>query len=177
MPTQKKGPHILRPFFYGLGLVQRAASQLASHRTAVNPPRGCQACVHLPTLCRTRSCTLGNINKTGRARIARDTTHAATCVPRVTGFGHPKETNVALKKSVLGTLVVVGAAAVGGWFSLDKETRGLRPPCPPTAICSFMDAAATRRRLPRAGPHPAAGQGRMRCPPAARHRPCPQGRL
>ena len=32
---------------------------------------------------------------------------------------------MALKKVVLGTLVVVGAAAVGGWFSLDKETRGL----------------------------------------------------
>jgi len=32
---------------------------------------------------------------------------------------------VALKKVVLGTLVVVAAAAVGGWFSLDKETRGL----------------------------------------------------
>ena len=32
---------------------------------------------------------------------------------------------MALKKVVLGTLVVVAAAAVGGWFSLDKETRGL----------------------------------------------------
>jgi len=29
------------------------------------------------------------------------------------------------KKVVLGTLVVLGVAAVGGWFSLDKETRGL----------------------------------------------------
>jgi CubicO group peptidase (beta-lactamase class C family) len=32
---------------------------------------------------------------------------------------------VAFKKMVLGTLVVVGVAGVGGWFSLDKETRGL----------------------------------------------------
>jgi len=32
---------------------------------------------------------------------------------------------LAFKKVVLGTLVVLGAAAVGGWFSLDKETRGL----------------------------------------------------
>jgi CubicO group peptidase (beta-lactamase class C family) len=30
-----------------------------------------------------------------------------------------------LKKVVLGTLVVLGVAAVGGWFSLDKETRAL----------------------------------------------------
>nr|WP_246254421.1 serine hydrolase [Comamonas jiangduensis] len=30
-----------------------------------------------------------------------------------------------MKKWVLGTLVVVAAAGVGGWFSLDKETRGL----------------------------------------------------
>lgn len=29
------------------------------------------------------------------------------------------------KKMVLGTLVVLGVAGVGGWFSLDKETRGL----------------------------------------------------
>ena len=32
---------------------------------------------------------------------------------------------MAFKKVVLGTLVVLGVAAVGGWFSLDKETRGL----------------------------------------------------
>lgn len=32
---------------------------------------------------------------------------------------------MAWKKVVLGTLVVVGAAAVGGWYSLDQETRGL----------------------------------------------------
>ena len=32
---------------------------------------------------------------------------------------------MAVKKWVLGTLVVVAAAGVGGWFSLDKETRGL----------------------------------------------------
>jgi CubicO group peptidase (beta-lactamase class C family) len=32
---------------------------------------------------------------------------------------------LAFKKVVLGTLVVLGVAAVGGWFSLDKETRGL----------------------------------------------------
>ena len=36
-----------------------------------------------------------------------------------------KETDVAFKKIVLGTLVVAGVAAVVGWFSLDKETRGL----------------------------------------------------
>lgn len=32
---------------------------------------------------------------------------------------------MAWKKVVLGTAVVLGAAAVAGWFSLDKETRGL----------------------------------------------------
>jgi CubicO group peptidase (beta-lactamase class C family) len=32
---------------------------------------------------------------------------------------------LAFKKLVLGTLVVLGVAGVGGWFSLDKETRGL----------------------------------------------------
>ena len=32
---------------------------------------------------------------------------------------------LAFKKVVLGTLVVLGVAAVAGWFSLDKETRGL----------------------------------------------------
>ena len=32
---------------------------------------------------------------------------------------------MALKKVVLGILAISGAAAVGGWFSLDKETRGL----------------------------------------------------
>ncbi|MGE8397202.1 MAG: serine hydrolase domain-containing protein, partial [Comamonas sp.] len=30
-----------------------------------------------------------------------------------------------MKKVVLGTLLVAGVAAVAGWFSLDKETRGL----------------------------------------------------
>ncbi|MDT8991998.1 serine hydrolase [Curvibacter sp. APW13] len=30
-----------------------------------------------------------------------------------------------LKKILLGTVVVLGVAGVGGWFSLDKETRGL----------------------------------------------------
>lgn len=32
---------------------------------------------------------------------------------------------MSLKKVVLGTLVFLGVAGVGGWFSLDKETRGL----------------------------------------------------
>lgn len=32
---------------------------------------------------------------------------------------------MALKKVVLGILAISGAAAVAGWFSLDKETRGL----------------------------------------------------
>ena len=32
---------------------------------------------------------------------------------------------MAVKKVVLGTLLVAGVAAVAGWFSLDKETRGL----------------------------------------------------
>ena len=36
-----------------------------------------------------------------------------------------KETNLSWKKIVLGCVVVVGAAAAGAWFSLDKETRGL----------------------------------------------------
>jgi hypothetical protein len=36
-----------------------------------------------------------------------------------------RRTVLKLKKVVLGTLVVLGVAAVGGWFSLDKETRGL----------------------------------------------------
>ena len=42
---------------------------------------------------------------------------------------------MAFKKIVLGTLVVVGVAAVGGWFSLDKETRG------------FLSTAPTNRDL------------------------------
>ena len=42
---------------------------------------------------------------------------------------------MAFKKIVLGTLVVVGVAAVGGWFSLDKETRG------------FLSTAPTNRNL------------------------------
>lgn len=55
------------------------------------------------------------------------------CAPHalVAAFLESKETVLAVKKWVLGTLVVVAAAAaaaaagVGGWFSLDKETRGL----------------------------------------------------
>lgn len=49
------------------------------------------------------------------------------CVPHalVAAFLEFKETVLAVKKWVLGTLVVVAAAGVGGWFSLDKETRGL----------------------------------------------------
>ena len=51
------------------------------------------------------------------------------CTPHVHSLKRPyhynKETQLAFKKVLLGTLVVVGAAAVGGWFSLDKETRGL----------------------------------------------------
>lgn len=49
------------------------------------------------------------------------------CVPHalVAAFLESKETVLAVKKWVLGTLVVVAAAGVGGWFSLDKETRGL----------------------------------------------------
>lgn len=43
----------------------------------------------------------------------------------VAAFFEFKETVLAVKKWVLGTLVVVAAAGVGGWFSLDKETRGL----------------------------------------------------
>ncbi len=30
-----------------------------------------------------------------------------------------------MKKVLLCMLIISGAAAVGGWFSLDKETRGL----------------------------------------------------
>ena len=37
---------------------------------------------------------------------------------------------MAFKHVVLGTVVVVAAAAVGGWFSLDKETRGLLATAP-----------------------------------------------
>lgn len=37
---------------------------------------------------------------------------------------------MAFKKIVLGTLVVVGVAAVGGWFTLDKETRGFLATAP-----------------------------------------------
>jgi CubicO group peptidase (beta-lactamase class C family) len=43
----------------------------------------------------------------------------------VAAFLESKETVLAVKKWVLGTLVVVAVAGVGGWFSLDKETRGL----------------------------------------------------
>ena len=38
---------------------------------------------------------------------------------------NPKEADVSLKKVVLGSLAILAAAVVGGWFSLDKETRAL----------------------------------------------------
>lgn len=41
-----------------------------------------------------------------------------------------KETQLAIKKVVLGTLVVTAVVAVVGWFSLDKETRGLLATAP-----------------------------------------------
>jgi CubicO group peptidase (beta-lactamase class C family) len=42
-----------------------------------------------------------------------------------------------LKKVLLGTLVVLGVAGVGGWFSLDKETRGLLATLPTNADVLF----------------------------------------
>ena len=42
-----------------------------------------------------------------------------------------------IKKILLGAVVVVGAAAVGGWFSLDKETRGLLATLPTNADLLF----------------------------------------
>ncbi|MBK9235548.1 MAG: serine hydrolase [Rhodoferax sp.] len=44
---------------------------------------------------------------------------------RATNLKKTGERFLNFKKVVLGTLVVLGVAAVGGWFSLDKETRGL----------------------------------------------------
>ena len=41
-----------------------------------------------------------------------------------------KEMTLAVKRWVWGTLAVVGAAALGGWFSLDQETRGLLATAP-----------------------------------------------
>ena len=81
---------------------------------------------------------------------------------------------MALKKVVLGTLVVV-AAAVGGWFSLDKETRGLLATVPTNRDLLFWtqpqrDAAFRALTASRCWPRP------TWCPPAARHHPCPQGR-
>ncbi|MBK6294936.1 MAG: serine hydrolase [Rhodoferax sp.] len=44
---------------------------------------------------------------------------------RATNLKKTGERFLNFKKVVLGTLVPLGVAAVGGWFSLDKETRGL----------------------------------------------------
>jgi CubicO group peptidase (beta-lactamase class C family) len=44
--------------------------------------------------------------------------------PQATDCPNDKETGLSLKKVALGTLLFLGAA-VGGWFTLDKETRGL----------------------------------------------------
>ena len=46
-----------------------------------------------------------------------------------------------LKKVVLGTLVVLSVAAVGGWFSLDKETRGLLATVPTNPDVLFWTQA------------------------------------
>jgi CubicO group peptidase (beta-lactamase class C family) len=65
-----------------------------------------------------------------------------------------------LTKIALGLLAVVAAAGTAGWFSLDKETRGLLATTPTNRDLLFWTAAAARRRLPRAGSHPASGQMR-----------------
>lgn len=45
------------------------------------------------------------------------------------------------KKILLGAVVVLGVAAVGGWFSLDKETRGLLATLPTNADVLFWSQA------------------------------------
>ena len=65
---------------------------------------------------------------------------------------------MALKKVVLGTGRCGGPLPSAAGSAWTRKRAGFWPPCPPTAICC-SDAAATRRRLPRTGPHPAAGQG------------------
>ncbi len=48
---------------------------------------------------------------------------------------------MAFKKMVLGTLVVLGVAGVGAWFSLDKETRGLLATLPTNRDLLFWTQA------------------------------------
>lgn len=48
---------------------------------------------------------------------------------------------MAFKKMVLGTLVVLGVAGVGAWFSLDKETRGLLATVPTNRDLLFWTQA------------------------------------
>jgi len=48
---------------------------------------------------------------------------------------------LAFKKMVLGTLVVLGVAGVGAWFSLDKETRGLLATVPTNRDLLFWTQA------------------------------------
>ena len=68
----------------------------------------------------TRSCTLG-CTTTVRSPEASPSSQCGW----LRMFPNQKETDLAWKKVVLGVVVVAAAAAVGGWFSLDKETRGL----------------------------------------------------
>lgn len=50
----------------------------------------------------------------------------AHLIPKNIAAAHTNwETTLALKKIVLGLVALAGAAAVGGWLSLDKETRSL----------------------------------------------------
>ncbi|MFO1262118.1 MAG: serine hydrolase [Rhodoferax sp.] len=46
-----------------------------------------------------------------------------------------------LKKILLGTVVALGVAGVGGWFSLDKETRGLLATLPTNRDLLFWSIA------------------------------------
>jgi CubicO group peptidase (beta-lactamase class C family) len=81
---------------------------------------------------------------------------------------------VAFKKVVLGTLVVLGVAGVAGWFSLDKETRGLLATVPTNRDLLFWTVAAARCGFSARWTACPYWPRQMWCPPAARPRPCPR---
>ena len=85
----------------------------------------------------------------------------------------PKGDKRGFKKVVTGhTGRCRGRCRRHGWFSLDRETRGLWPPCPPTAIC--CSGRSRNATPPSARWMPSAAAPRPTwCPPAS---PLPRGR-
>jgi hypothetical protein len=76
----------------------------------------------------------------------------------------------------VGALAVVAVAGTAGWFSLDKETRGLLATRAHQPRPAVLEPAAARRGLSRAGPAAGAGQVRAWWRPVARRGRCRRGR-